>query len=82
MRRLLLVLLLVMVVPSLAAAQQLTGTLKKIKDADFQLAVNRVLASLYRSGEIMEVFKRWFAAMGARPSPLLLALYTLHSLPE
>jgi len=51
-------------------------------DADFRLAVNRVLASLYRSGEIVDVFKRWFSAMGARPSPLLLALYTLHSLPE
>jgi len=51
-------------------------------DADFRLAVNRVLASLYRSGEIIDVFKRWFAAIGARPSPLLLAMYTLHGIPE
>jgi len=58
------------------------GFMLRRNDADFRLAVNRVLASLYRSGEILEVFRRWFAAMGARPSPLLLALYTLHSLPE
>ena len=51
-------------------------------DADFRLAVNRVLASLYRSGEIIDVFKRWFAVMGARPSPLLMAMYTMHGIPE
>jgi ABC-type amino acid transport substrate-binding protein len=51
-------------------------------DADFRLGVNRVLASLYRSGEIIDVFKRWFAAMGARPSPLLMAMYTMHGIPE
>jgi glutamate/aspartate transport system substrate-binding protein len=58
------------------------GLMLRRNDADFRLAVNRVLASLYRSGEIVEVFKRWFASMGARPSPLLLALYTLNSFPE
>jgi ABC-type amino acid transport substrate-binding protein len=58
------------------------GLMLRRDDPDFRLAVNRVLASLYRSGEIFEVFKRWFAAMGARPSPLLLALYTLHTIPD
>ncbi len=58
------------------------GLMLRRNDADFRLAVDRVLASLYRSGEILEVFKRWFADMGARPSPLLLALYTLNGIPE
>jgi ABC-type amino acid transport substrate-binding protein len=58
------------------------GLMLRRGDPDFRLAVNRVLAGLYRSGEIGDVFKRWFAVMGARPSPLLLALYALHSLPE
>jgi glutamate/aspartate transport system substrate-binding protein len=58
------------------------GLMLRRNDADFRLAVNRVLASLYRSGEIIDVFKRWFASMGARPSPLLLAMYTLRGIPE
>ncbi len=51
-------------------------------DADFRLVADRTLAQLYRSGEIMQVFEKWFAAWGGRPSRLLLAMYALNGLPE
>ena len=51
-------------------------------DADFRLVANRTLAQLFRSGEIMQVFDKWFAAWGGRPSRLLLAVYALNGLPE
>ncbi|HEX7951725.1 MAG TPA: amino acid ABC transporter substrate-binding protein, partial [Burkholderiales bacterium] len=38
-------------------------------DADFKFAVNSVLASLYHSGEVMKIYKRWF---GNLPTPPLL----------
>lgn len=50
-------------------------------DPDFRLAVNRALASLYRSGDITAVFDRWLGPLG-RPSTLLSALYYLQSIPE
>ncbi len=50
-------------------------------DPDFRLAVDRVLAGLYRSGQIEAVFDRWLGPLG-RPSTLLTALYYLQSLPE
>lgn len=50
-------------------------------DAAFRLAVNRGLAQLYRSGEIGEIFNRYFGQFG-QPSVLLAAMYYLNSLPE
>lgn len=50
-------------------------------DADFRLAVNRVLAGLYRSGEIDPIFERWLSGLG-QPSALLHALFYLNTLPE
>ncbi|MDN8615053.1 amino acid ABC transporter substrate-binding protein [Variovorax ginsengisoli] len=51
------------------------------RDADLRLAVNRGLAEIYRSGAITEVFRQSFPA-GARPSPLLEAVYILNALEE
>jgi len=51
-------------------------------DADFRLVANRVLARLYRSGEIGQVYDKWFGDWGGRPSRLLLAMYALNGLPE
>jgi ABC-type amino acid transport substrate-binding protein len=51
-------------------------------DPDFRLVADRTLARLYRSGEIMQVFEKWFAGWGGRPSRLLLAVYALNGLPE
>ena len=50
-------------------------------DAPFRLAVNRVLSSLYRSGEIVQIYGRWFGKLGP-PSKILIAMYALHALPE
>jgi ABC-type amino acid transport substrate-binding protein len=50
-------------------------------DPAFRLAVNRALARLYRSGQILEVYNRWFGRLGA-PGPLLISLYAIEGLPE
>ncbi len=50
-------------------------------DADWRLALDRALASIYRSGEIDPIFRRWFGEYG-RPGPLLNAMFYLNSLPE
>ena len=33
-------------------------------DHDFRLAVNRVLARVYRSGEIEKIYDRWLGPLG------------------
>jgi ABC-type amino acid transport substrate-binding protein len=50
-------------------------------DAPFRLAVNRGLAQLYGTGDIGEIFMRYFGSFG-KPSVLLAAMYYLNSLPE
>ena len=49
-------------------------------DPDFRLAVNRGLASTYRSDAIVPIFDRWFAPF--KPSDVLLAIYALSSMEE
>jgi ABC-type amino acid transport substrate-binding protein len=50
-------------------------------DHDFRLAVNRALARIFRSGEIMKIYNTWLGQMG-RPGVLLSALYVLQAVPE
>jgi ABC-type amino acid transport substrate-binding protein len=50
-------------------------------DADFRLAVNRVLARVYRSGEIEKIYGRWLGPLGP-PSMLLSATYFIQNLAE
>jgi ABC-type amino acid transport substrate-binding protein len=50
-------------------------------DPAFRLAVNRVLARLYRSGQILEIYTHWFGQYGT-PSAVLLSLYAIEGLPE
>jgi len=57
------------------------GLMLRRGDPDFRLAVNRVLSRLYRSGEIIPIFERWFGPYD-RASDLLRAMYQLQSLPE
>jgi glutamate/aspartate transport system substrate-binding protein len=57
------------------------GLMLRRGDADFRLAVNRVLSQLYRSGQIYPIYERWFGAVD-RASPLLQSMYLLHGLPE
>jgi ABC-type amino acid transport substrate-binding protein len=47
-------------------------------DADFRLAVNRTLAHLYGSSEILQIFRDAFGSK-ASPSPLLQAVYILNA---
>lgn len=57
------------------------GLVLRRGDADFRLAVNRVLSRVYRSGDIVPLYERWFGPF-SRASSLLQAMYLLHSLPE
>src|SRR5262245_37733624 len=50
-------------------------------DPAFRLAVNRVLARLYRSGQILEIYNHWFGRLGT-PNDLLLSLYAIEGVPE
>ena len=50
-------------------------------DPEFRLAVNRTLARLYRSGQVLDIYRRWFGQWG-NPSPLTLGMYAVEGLPE
>ena len=50
-------------------------------DHDFRLAVNRVLAGLYRDGGIRPIYERWLGPLGS-PSLLLTAAYFVQGLAE
>jgi len=51
------------------------------RDADFRLLVDRVLAGLYRSGEIGSIMQTWFGSLGD-PGESLRAMVLLNGLPE
>jgi ABC-type amino acid transport substrate-binding protein len=57
------------------------GLTLRRNDADFKLAVDRVLARLYRTGQIASIYDRWFGKLG-KPSSLLKAMYAVEGLPE
>jgi ABC-type amino acid transport substrate-binding protein len=57
------------------------GLMLRRGDPDFRLAVNRVLARLYRSGQITDIYNRWFGQFGG-PAPQLLLMYGIEGLPE
>ena len=50
-------------------------------DPDFRIAVNRSLARLYRSGDIIVIYQLWLGALGA-PNALELATWAIEGLPE
>jgi glutamate/aspartate transport system substrate-binding protein len=50
-------------------------------DADFRLAVNAALSHVYGSGEITEIFGRWFRQFGD-PGPVIKIMYLLGTIPE
>lgn len=50
-------------------------------DADFRLAVNSALSQIYGSGEIAEIFNRWFGIFGD-PGPVTKIMYLLSTIPE
>jgi ABC-type amino acid transport substrate-binding protein len=50
-------------------------------DHEYRLAVNRVLARLYRTGEIQKIYEQWLGRLGP-PSVLLSAMYFIQGLAE
>ena len=58
------------------------GLVVRRNDADFRLVANRALAQLYRSGQIEDIFSRWFGGAGLTPTPVLRAMYLIEALPE
>jgi len=50
-------------------------------DDNFRLAVNAALAQIYRSGQIVEIFQRWFGGIG-KPGVMLEAMFIFGALPE
>jgi len=50
-------------------------------DNAFQAEVNRALSVLYRSKQIVPIYEKWFGPF-ASASPLVQALFLLHSWPE
>jgi ABC-type amino acid transport substrate-binding protein len=51
-------------------------------DWAFRLAVNTALAQIFRGGDILDVFTKWFGGVAARPNPLIGSVYLLGALPE
>jgi len=57
------------------------GFMVRRGDAAFRLAADRVIARIYRTGEIAKIYSNWFGVLG-QPSDLLQAMYLLNGLPE
>jgi len=57
------------------------GLMLRRGDPAFRLVVNRTLANLYRSDEIVRVYETWFGGIG-RPSSVLVLMYVLNAFPE
>jgi len=51
-------------------------------DWALRLAVNTGLAQIYRDGQAVEIFKKWFEQIGLRPSAFMIATYQLGALPD
>lgn len=57
------------------------GFMVRRGDSRFRFIANRTLATLYRSGDIVEIYQKWFGDMGT-PGTALRAMYLLHSFPD
>lgn len=51
-------------------------------DWAFRIAVNRGLSHLYASQQILEIYLKWFAAIGQRPDLLRAAVYIFGTFPD
>jgi glutamate/aspartate transport system substrate-binding protein len=67
--------------PNILFSYEPYGFMVRRNDAAFRLAVNRALAALYRSGDIVPIYERWFGAFG-KPSQAIQSMYLLNGLPE
>jgi len=67
--------------PGILFSYEPYGFMVRRNDGAFRLVVNRALAGLYRSGDIVGIYDRWFGSFG-KPSPAIQAMYLLNGLPE
>ena len=51
-------------------------------DSSLRLAVNAALARIFRSGDVLKIYEKWFTPVGLRPGPLINAVYLLGALPD
>jgi glutamate/aspartate transport system substrate-binding protein len=51
-------------------------------DADFRLVADRVLSQLYRTGDIAQIYDKWFGVIQGRMPAMLEAVYRLNATPE
>ena len=51
-------------------------------DFSMRVAVNAALAEVFRSGEVLKIYDKWFGQKGLRRGPLLTAVYLLGAIPE
>jgi glutamate/aspartate transport system substrate-binding protein len=51
-------------------------------DWAFRIAVNKGLSELYSSSQILDIYLKWFAAIGPRPDLLRAAVYIFGTFPE
>jgi glutamate/aspartate transport system substrate-binding protein len=51
-------------------------------DYEFRLAVNSALSEVFRSGEVVELYTKYFTGLAQRPSAWLGAIFTFGGLPE
>jgi len=57
------------------------GLMLRRGDNAFQASVDRALSHLYRSGGLVQIYERWFGPF-TNATPLVKALYLLHSWPD
>jgi glutamate/aspartate transport system substrate-binding protein len=58
------------------------GLMFRRGQADFRVSVTRALAEVYRSPQLQDLFGRWFAAFGGKPTPMLETMFILNGLPD
>jgi len=58
------------------------GLVVRRNDAEFRLVANRSLVQVYRSGQHIQIYNKWIGRIGIRPSPILIAMYQLNTLPD
>jgi glutamate/aspartate transport system substrate-binding protein len=51
-------------------------------DWEFRIAVNQGLSELYSSSQILDIYLKWFAAIGPRPDLLRAAVYIFGTFPK
>jgi glutamate/aspartate transport system substrate-binding protein len=58
------------------------GLMFRRGDADFKLIVNKTLSQLFRSGEIEQIYDKWFLPLGAPLDGKLKTAFAIQALPE